>query len=97
VTEDNRDEIEDACLHCSPTHTRPESRPWGVYVAPERDGDDQPTHLVVMPTNGAHVAQSDADWLWQIIRDYRPPGAPPLPDEPEPAAVLRTNRWGRGA
>lgn len=67
--------IEDACPHCSPTHERPEFRPWGVYVSPQRDGDDQPTHLVVQPSNGAHVAQSDADWLWKLIRNYRP-----LPD-----------------
>ncbi len=66
------DPTEDACPHCSPTHERPESRPWGVYVASQRDGDGQPTHLVVQPSNGAHVAQSDADWLWQLIRDYRP-------------------------
>jgi hypothetical protein len=66
-------EFEDACPHCSPTHERPESRPWGVYVSPDRL-DGQPTHLVVQPSNGAHVAQSDADWLWQLIRDYRPEG-----------------------
>ncbi|MEA5366063.1 hypothetical protein VA596_41505 [Amycolatopsis sp., V23-08] len=64
-------ETEDACPHCSPTHERPESRPWGVYVAPFRDGDGQPTHLVVQPSNGAHVAQSDADWLWQVIREWK--------------------------
>jgi hypothetical protein len=66
---------EDACPHCSPTHERPESRPWGVYVAPDR-ADGQPTHLVAAPSNGAHVAQSDADWLNQLISDYQPAVSP---------------------
>lgn len=43
-----------------------------MFVAPERDSDGQPTHLYVAPSNGAHVAQSDADWLWQLIRNYKP-------------------------
>lgn len=86
---------EDDCAHCSPTHELPESRPWGVYVAPQRDGDGQPTHLVVQPSNGAHVAQSDADWLWQLIRDYRPVPAPqssPTPLLPLSAPVETEGR-----
>lgn len=81
---------EDACPHCSPTHSPPESRPWGVYVSPQRDGDGQPTHLTVMPSNGAHVAQSDADWLWQLIRDYEPaaPVSVVQDDTPTPRAML---------
>jgi len=57
------------CAHCPDGHAAPTSRPWGVYVADERDGDGQPTYLRVGPSDGAHVAQSDADWLWQLIRD----------------------------
>ncbi|GAB3156468.1 hypothetical protein GCM10027258_62950 [Amycolatopsis stemonae] len=74
----------DPCPHCDPTHERPESRPWGVHVSRSVDGDGQPTHLVVQPSNGAHVAQSDADWLWQLIRDYRP--------APDPAVEASAER-----
>lgn len=34
----------------------------------ERDSDGQPAYLYVAPTNGAHVAQEDADWLFNLIR-----------------------------
>lgn len=89
---------EDSCEHCSPTHERPESRPWGVYVAPHRDGDGQPTHLVVQPSNGAHVAQSDADWLWQLIRAYRPPAEARvfLPGDVVPAGLWVSYRTPEG-
>jgi hypothetical protein len=33
------------------------------------DSDGQPTQLIVERTQGSHIAQSDADWLWQLIRD----------------------------
>lgn len=59
----------DACPHCEPNHGSPHRCAWGVWVAPEVDGDGQPTHLRVQPTNGAHVAQPDADWLFTLIRD----------------------------
>lgn len=51
------------CEHCPDGHADPESRPWGVFVASERDGDGQPTHLYVAPTAGQHVAESDAEWV----------------------------------
>lgn len=53
---------EQACEHCPDGHENPESRPWAVFVAMERDGDGQPTHLYVAPTAGQHVAESDAEW-----------------------------------
>lgn len=53
---------EQACEHCPDGHENPESRPWAVFVALERDGDGQPTHLYVAPTAGQHVAESDAEW-----------------------------------
>lgn len=56
------------CPHCDPEHRDPASRPWNVHVGPERDADGQPVRLYVQPTNGAHVAESDAAWLWQLIR-----------------------------
>lgn len=58
------------CPHCDPAHTDPRSHPWGVYVGPERDGDGQPTTLHIKPSDGAHVADSDAAWLWELIRTH---------------------------
>lgn len=73
------------CPHCDPEHGSPHRCHWGVRIAPEVDGDGQPTHLIVQPTNGAHVAQGDADWLWQLIRDGECVHREPLP-APEPAS-----------
>lgn len=56
-----------ACPHCPDGHDSPLCKPWGVYVAPTRDGDGQPTTLHVAPSNGAHVAESDAEWLRTLI------------------------------
>lgn len=52
-----------SCEHCPDGHADPTSRPWGVYVAAERDGDGQPIYLRVQPTAGQHVAKSDAEWV----------------------------------
>lgn len=73
--------IPEPCEFCPDGHRDPRSRNWGVFVGPERDGDGQPTTLHVMITNGAHVAQPDADWLWTLIREWsavssRPVGKP---------------------
>lgn len=56
-------ETEDACPHCSPRHGDPDTCSWGVYVNSDRDGDGQPIRLTVMKSDGAHVAESDAEWL----------------------------------
>lgn len=60
---------ESACEHCPDGHENPESRPWGVFVASERDSDGQPTHLYVAPTAGQHVAESDAEWVRAKLND----------------------------
>lgn len=65
------DTEQSGCPHCPDGHRDPTTRPWAVWVATERDGDGQPTHLCVCPTNSAHVAESDAAWLRQVIRDAR--------------------------
>lgn len=57
------------CPHCPDGHGSPNRCAWGVRVAPERDSDGQPTHLIVQPSNGAHVAETDARWLWELIRE----------------------------
>lgn len=90
-----------ACRHCDPSHGSPHRGSWGVRVAPDVDGDGQPTHLVVQPSNGAHVAQPDADWLWLLIRDRQCVHVDALPeltpDTPPPAPPLSHRRLGRGA
>ncbi|MFC7794631.1 hypothetical protein [Streptomyces cinereoruber] len=62
------------CPHCPDGHTPPNrgSQPWGAYLGPERDGDGQPTTIHVLRAGGAHVAESDAQWvLGRISRDAR--------------------------
>jgi hypothetical protein len=58
------------CPHCDPKHSDPSTRSWGVFVGSERDGDGQPTHLRVMVSDGSHVAESDAAWLWDLIQRH---------------------------
>ncbi|MFF3094190.1 hypothetical protein [Streptomyces cyaneofuscatus] len=54
-----------ACPHCPDGHTPPDggSQPWSAYLGPERDGDGQPTTIHVGRSGGAHVAESDAQWI----------------------------------
>jgi hypothetical protein len=64
-----------ACEFCPDGHEDPTRRPWAVYVHPSQsDYDGQPISLVVSKTGCQHVAESDAEWLRQVIRDarYRP-------------------------
>jgi hypothetical protein len=62
------------CPHCPDGHTPfgQGSHPWNVFVAPDRDSDGQPTHLVVMRSAGEHCAQSDADALYELINGRKP-------------------------
>ncbi len=62
---------DDICPHCPDGHADPLSRPWAVWVTEHRDRDGQPTTLHVATTTGAHVSESDAEWLRQLIRDAR--------------------------
>ncbi|WP_327377975.1 hypothetical protein OG393_30855 [Streptomyces sp. NBC_01216] len=55
------------CLHCIDGHGAPDRCTWGVRVGPQRDGDGQPVHLIVGPTDGQHVAPEDAAWLRTVI------------------------------
>ncbi|MCK9896952.1 hypothetical protein [Frankia sp. AgB32] len=60
------------CPFCPDGHRNPATRNWGVRVSPEVDHDGQPVWLLVGPPDGKHhVAQSDADWLWNLIRNHR--------------------------
>lgn len=55
----------DPCPHCPDGHTPPDggSQPWCAWVGPQRDGDGQPTQITVARSGGAHVAESDAQWI----------------------------------
>jgi hypothetical protein len=56
------------CPHCPDGHTPPDhGQPWHVRVAEALDGDGQPVRLVVERAAGAHVAESDAAWLRDLI------------------------------
>lgn len=80
------------CPHCPDGHTPADSgsQTWVVHVADDRDGDGQPTHLIVARSGGAHVAESDAQWIRARINPAEEP--PPAP-QPHPY----TGRTGRGA
>lgn len=53
------------CPHCPDGHTPPTggSQPWSAWVDSIRDGDGQPMQITVARSAGAHVAESDAQWI----------------------------------
>jgi hypothetical protein len=54
----------DDCEHCPDGHTPPDhGQPWGAFIGPQRDGDGQPMQIIVARSAGAHVAESDAEWV----------------------------------
>lgn len=57
------------CEHCPDGHDAPTRKPWAAWVSAERDPDGQPTHLIVCKAGGSHVAESDAEWLRELIRE----------------------------
>lgn len=66
--------IYETCPHESPPGSH---RPglgriaWNTRVDPrEKDADNRPLYLLVQPSNGSHVAEEDALWLWHLIRYY---------------------------
>lgn len=61
------------CEHCPDGHTAPDhGQPWGAFVGPQRDGDGQPTQIIVARSAGAHVAESDAEWVRFRLNNTRP-------------------------
>jgi hypothetical protein len=58
-------EVSAGCPHCPDGHTPPDrgSQPWHAWVGPEQDGDGQPTTIHVARSAGAHVAETDAEWV----------------------------------
>jgi len=93
VWDDPEPPVQDmTCPHCPDGHTLPDggSQPWSAYVGPQRDGDGQPMQITVARSAGAHVAESDAEWIRQRLNgpaDHRPP----------PPRESTFKRLGRGA
>lgn len=80
------------CPHCPDGHTPPDggSQPWSAWVGPERDGDVQPMTIHVVRSAGAHVAESDAEWIRACLNG-------PQDDRPAPTRPSTFTRLGRGA
>jgi hypothetical protein len=58
------------CPHCPEGHTPPDhGQTWGAFVGSERDGDGQPVQIIVARSAGAHVAESDAEWVRRRLND----------------------------
>jgi len=70
VEENPRYQLGDGCPHCPDGHTPPDhGQTWGAYVGSERDGDGQPMQIIVARSAGAHVAESDAEWVRRRLND----------------------------
>lgn len=54
------------CPSC-PDHDDPRRKPWSVWVGP----GEKPFALHVAPSAGGHVAESDAEWLRELISTHR--------------------------
>lgn len=80
------------CLHCPDGHTLPTggSQPWSAWVAEARDGDGQPMKITVARSAGAHVAESDAEWVRRQLNG-------PENHRPAPPRENTFKRLGRGA
>lgn len=56
--------------HCPDGHTPPDhGQPWNAFIGPQRDGDGQPMQITVARSAGAHVAESDVQWVRDRLND----------------------------
>lgn len=70
VEENPRYRMADGCPHCPDGHTPPNhGQTWGAWVAEVRDADGQPMQIIVARSAGAHVAESDAEWVRRRLND----------------------------
>jgi hypothetical protein len=69
------------CPRCPDGHTPPTrgSQPWSAWVDSARDGDGQPMQITVARSAGAHVAESDAQWVRERLNTPAEPSAYGLP------------------
>jgi hypothetical protein len=70
VEDQARYRMADDCPHCPDGHTPPDhGQTWAAFVGTERDGDGQPMQIIVARSAGAHVAESDAEWVRRRLND----------------------------
>lgn len=70
IEENPRYQPVNGCPHCPDGHTPPDhGQTWGAYLSSERDGDGQPMQIIVARSAGAHVAESDAEWVRRRLND----------------------------
>lgn len=63
-------ELVPGCPHCPDGHTPPDhGQTWGAFLGSQRDGDGQPMQIIVARSAGAHVAESDAEWIRARLND----------------------------
>lgn len=62
---------EQECPFCPDGHEPPQRQNWAVIMDTQGDSDGQPVHLIVCKSNMSHVAESDAAWLRQVIREAK--------------------------
>lgn len=58
--------MNEECPHCPDGHAPADggSQLWSAWVSPKgKDGDGQPLMITVCRSGGAHVAESDAQWI----------------------------------
>ncbi|WP_372344671.1 hypothetical protein [Streptomyces sp. KL116D] len=61
------------CPYCPDGHMPPEhGQPWAAFVGLTRDGDGQPMQIIVARSAGAHVAESDAEWVRARLNGGQP-------------------------
>ena len=58
------------CPYCPDGHNDPNRKPWSVWVA-QPHSLLKPSHLEVAPSDSWHVAETDAEWLREVIRRAR--------------------------
>lgn len=70
VEQNPRYQLVDGCPHCPDGHTPPDhGQAWSAWVAEARDGDGQSMQITVARSAGAHVAETDAEWVRRRLND----------------------------
>lgn len=59
------------CPRCPDGHDDPTRKPWSAWVTTVTRSDGTPSTLTVAPSDGSHVAESDAEWLREVLRNAR--------------------------
>ena len=62
-------ENESGCERCVDVHPDPKSRSWGAFANPNRRGDGAMATIIVCPSNGSHISETDVEALRQLLRD----------------------------